>query len=282
VSNKSKVVLELEAHHPSTQLHASLSARQSSNNRLIDALHALKNKKERVDFNPTTIHMLKVFGNYETGIKRFVLEHPGLFKFLLVGELRKINDLVPFFNNTHNITQIENPGLRSKNTIPSLSRASVDCRIQPHILTGDYIARLIRGIDTNKVIIKESYTALNNQSSPVDHSYYSIIVNTLEALYPSAVIMPAQMPFSTDCQYFRAKGIPVYSFTPIQVPVAIPRSAHASNEHFLLSSLSQGQAAYVQILTALMTAQDAIAQNGKRIRPASKTKTQSFSPESRL
>lgn len=268
VSNKSKVVLELEAYHPGSQLHASLSARHSANNRLIDALHALKKKKEKVDFNPTTLSMLKVFGHYETGIKRFILKHPGLFKFLLVGELRKINDLVPFFNNTHNITQIENPGIRSKNTIPSLSRASVDCRIQPHILTGEYIARLIRGIDTNRVTIKESYTALNNNSSPVDHPYYSILVKTMEALYPSAIIMPAQMPFSTDCQYFRAKGIPVYSFMPIQVPVDIPRSAHASNEHFLLSSLSQGQKAYVQILSALMTAQETIAQNGKTRRPA--------------
>jgi len=68
----------------------------------------------------------------------------------------------------------------------------------------------------------------------------------------------AQLPFSTDCQYFRAQGVPVYSFTPIRLPKSMPKSAHSIDEHFSLSALVPGKNAYVKILKALMTPQDAI------------------------
>ncbi len=258
-SNKTKIVLELECNTPGKQAHASLSSPHSANNKMIDALYAIKNKKEIIHFNPTTKTMLKELGRTQSGFKGHLLQHPGMYKPLISAGIKFIPDLFPFFSNTHNITLIDNPELESTNIIPSKIRAIVDCRIQPHFSSDKYLKFLLNRVDLQSISVKILYHSPENNYSPLNTAYFETIESCLRQSFPDAKIMPGQLVMGTDCQYFRAKGVPVYSFIPVELPQSVVKSAHASNEHFLLSTLNSGMKVYLKIMNELLKGSKNIA-----------------------
>ncbi|NMC38167.1 MAG: M20/M25/M40 family metallo-hydrolase [Bacteroidales bacterium] len=249
ISEKRALWLKLSLNHESSG-HGSVPPTEYSNKIMIKALHSLVNSDPRIRFNESTRSMFRAYGKMEKGITGMVLNKPGLFKPLIAGRLRKDPLLLSTVTNTMTITRFADQE-NEINQIPQEAEVMLDCRLLPETPTDKFIGFIRKKLRTRDIeisIISET----KNAPSTVPDRYYNIFSESIDETYPGAGIMPVLFPATTDNNYFRNAGIPVYGIIPAVLGEELIKAIHNYNERIPVESLVKGTEVYIRFIEKLL------------------------------
>lgn len=249
ISEKRALWLKLSLNHK-TSGHGSVPPPDYANKMMINSLHSLVNSKPRIRFNVSTRSMFRAYGKLEKGLTGMILNKPGIFKPLIAGKLRKDPLLLSTVTNTMTITRFADQQ-NEINQIPQEAVVMLDCRLLPGTSTDDFIGSIRKKLKTSNIeicIISETENAL----STIPDKYYSLFGESIVETYPGAGIMPVLFPATTDNNYFRHAGVPVYGIIPAVLGEELIKAIHNYNERIPVESLVKGTEVYIRFLEKLL------------------------------
>jgi acetylornithine deacetylase/succinyl-diaminopimelate desuccinylase-like protein len=116
------------------------------------------------------------------------------------------------------------------NVIPSVAEALIDCRVLPGMSAKAWVAEVARRIDDPAIKIEVTYESDDPVTTPDDSPFYKALESAVKRHYPDAIVTPMVVPYGTDANGFRPKGVKSYGFFPGIVPAASILSMHGDAE----------------------------------------------------
>ena len=190
--------------------------------------------------------MFRSFGTLEGGLKGFVLKRPRLFKPIIVSQLRKDPLLLSTVTNTITLTRFEAQN-NANNQIPQEIEVVLDCRLIPETSTEEFLDGLHKNLNNENIeisVIRETQKA----AATVPDRYYDALESALMDTYPGAGVVGILFPATTDNNYFREKGIPVYGIVPVFLSEDLLKTIHNVNERMPVQPLINGTEAFTHFL----------------------------------
>jgi acetylornithine deacetylase/succinyl-diaminopimelate desuccinylase-like protein len=134
------------------------------------------------------------------------------------------------------------------NVIPSVAEAGLDCRVLPGITKDQWIASIAFRLGDPAIKIE----LINESDDPVVTSQDAPLYRNIEAAirrrHPEAVVTPILIPFGTDSNAFRPRGVKSYGIFPALLPADVVASMHGDGEHISLASVREGTQVFFEAL----------------------------------
>src|SRR3954452_9764745 len=134
------------------------------------------------------------------------------------------------------------------NVIPSVAEAGLDCRVLPGTTKDQWIAEVARRLGDSGITIE----LINQSDDPVVTSQDAPLYRQLEAAikrrHPEAIVTPMLIPYGTDSNAFRPKGVKSYGVFPALLPADVVASMHGDGEHVSLASVREGAQVFFEAL----------------------------------
>jgi acetylornithine deacetylase/succinyl-diaminopimelate desuccinylase-like protein len=142
------------------------------------------------------------------------------------------------FNNAIQHSTISLTSLRSGvgdppkvNVIPSVAEATIDCRVLPGTTKDQWLAEIRRRLNDPEIKIEIVYEGDDPVVTTQDSPLYKALEASVKRHYPEAIVTPMVVPFGTDSNGFRPKGVKSYGFHPVIVPAEAVTSMHGDAEY---------------------------------------------------
>jgi acetylornithine deacetylase/succinyl-diaminopimelate desuccinylase-like protein len=150
------------------------------------------------------------------------------------------------FNNAIQRSTISITSLRSGvgeppkvNVIPSVAEATLDCRVLPGTSTAQWLADVSRRLGDPGIKIEVTYESEDPVVTTQDSTFYRALESAVKRRHPDAIVTPMIVPFGTDANGFRPRGVKSYGFTPAILPAAALASMHGDAEFMPLAALGE-------------------------------------------
>ena len=134
------------------------------------------------------------------------------------------------------------------NVIPSVAEAGLDCRVLPGTTRDQWIAEITRRLGDPAITIE----LINESDDPVvtsqDTPLYRNIEAAIKRRHPEAIVTPMLIPYGTDSNAFRPKGVKSYGIFPALLPADVVASMHGDGEHVSLASVREGAQVFFEAL----------------------------------
>jgi acetylornithine deacetylase/succinyl-diaminopimelate desuccinylase-like protein len=141
------------------------------------------------------------------------------------------------FNNAIQHSTISITSLRSGvgdppkvNVIPSVAEATLDCRVLPGTTKDQWMAEIGRRLGDPEIKIEITYEGDDPIVTTQDSTFYRALESAVKRRHPDAVVTPMVVPYGTDANGFRPRGVKSYGFTPVIVPAVGVMSMHGDAE----------------------------------------------------
>ena len=125
------------------------------------------------------------------------------------------------------------------NVIPSVAEATLDCRVLPGTTRDQWLAEIRRRLADPSLQIE----VINESDDPVVSRQDTPLYRNLEAAitrrHPDAVVTPILIPYGTDSNAFRPKGVVSYGIFPAPVTADEVASMHSDAEHLRLAAIPE-------------------------------------------
>jgi acetylornithine deacetylase/succinyl-diaminopimelate desuccinylase-like protein len=148
------------------------------------------------------------------------------------------------FNNAIQKSTISLTSLRSgvgdpprANVIPSVAEATIDCRVLPGISKEDWLASIEERLADPTVKIEIISAGDDPIVSTQDSPLYRALETAVKRQHPDAIVTPMTVPYGTDGNSYRPKGVKAYGFFPGIVPAASILSMHGDAEFIPVDAL---------------------------------------------
>jgi carboxypeptidase PM20D1 len=250
--------LNVEMH---THGHASAKTGESAMKIMTRATNRLNRKfKDEMIFNETNKAMMLETGKVQKGIAgmmmRYAARNAESLPFIIKLILKAIDPAtLSSFCNTANNTGIESEG-KAYNSIPQKVWARMDCRLMPGVKDTDFIANLKKIIKDDRVKISIAYQVGGSEPSSTNHEGYTALKNAILENYPKAAVFPTLPGGGSDCSFFRAKGVPVFSVIPVLFTKKLLHTVHGTDERFPIDMLDKGTKTYLSFLENMRSQQE--------------------------
>ena len=134
------------------------------------------------------------------------------------------------------------------NVIPSVSEATLDCRLLPGVKADGFIAAMRARINDPRVSIelisKPDDPGASNPRTPLFEAIRKAIVKN----NPGAVVIPMLVPHGTDSVKLRAKGLTAYGLTPMVLDLETAGSMHSDVERIPVAEFRKGLHVFYDLL----------------------------------
>jgi acetylornithine deacetylase/succinyl-diaminopimelate desuccinylase-like protein len=134
------------------------------------------------------------------------------------------------------------------NVIPSVAEAGLDCRVLPGITKDQWIAEIARRLGDPGIKIE----LINESDDPVvtsqDAPLYRNIEAAIKRAHPEATVTPILIPYGTDSNAFRPRGVKSYGIFPALLPADVVASMHGDGEHISLAAVREGAQLFFEAL----------------------------------
>ena len=134
------------------------------------------------------------------------------------------------------------------NVIPSVAEAGLDCRVLPGTTKDQWIAEIARRLGDPGIKIE----LINESDDPVvtssDAPLYRNIEAAIKRAHPDAIVTPMLIPYGTDSNAFRPRGVKSYGIFPALLPADVVASMHSDGEHISLASVREGAQLFFEAL----------------------------------
>jgi acetylornithine deacetylase/succinyl-diaminopimelate desuccinylase-like protein len=148
------------------------------------------------------------------------------------------------FNNAIQHSTISLTSLRSGvgeppkvNVIPSVAEATLDCRVLPGTTRDQWMADVKRRLGDPEITIEIVYEGEDPVVTDQGSTFYHALESAVKRHHPDAIVTPIVIPYGTDSNYFRPRGVKSYGFAPVVVPAAAIASMHGDAEFIPADSL---------------------------------------------
>ena len=136
------------------------------------------------------------------------------------------------------------------NVIPSVAEAGLDCRVLPGTTRDQWIAEVARRLGDPTLKIE----LVNESDDPVVTTQDTPLYRNLEAAirrqHPDAVVTPMLIPYGTDSNAFRPKGVNSYGIFPAILSAATVSSMHGDAERAPLDGIHEAVQVFFEALKA--------------------------------
>jgi acetylornithine deacetylase/succinyl-diaminopimelate desuccinylase-like protein len=134
------------------------------------------------------------------------------------------------------------------NVIPSVAEAGLDCRVLPGTTRDQWMAEVTRRLGDPSLTIE----LVNESDDPIVTSSDTGLYRNLEAAirrrHPDAVVTPMLIPYGTDSNAFRPKGVNSYGIFPAILSAEIVGSMHGDGERVPLDGIREAAQVFFEAL----------------------------------
>jgi acetylornithine deacetylase/succinyl-diaminopimelate desuccinylase-like protein len=134
------------------------------------------------------------------------------------------------------------------NVIPSVAEAGLDCRVLPGVSKDQWMTEIARRLGDPSIKIE----LINESDDPVVTSSDSPLFRNLEAAiarrHPDAVVTPTLIPYGTDSNAFRPKGVKSYGIFPAILSADTVASMHGDAERVPLDGVAEAAQVFFEAL----------------------------------
>jgi acetylornithine deacetylase/succinyl-diaminopimelate desuccinylase-like protein len=123
------------------------------------------------------------------------------------------------------------------NVIPSVAEATLDCRLLPGTTAEQWITELERRIADPTITIEVINAGEDPVVTPLDTPMYRALESAIKRRHPEAIVTPMTVPYGTDSNGFRPRGVKSYGIFPGIIPAASILSMHGDAEFMPIDSL---------------------------------------------
>jgi acetylornithine deacetylase/succinyl-diaminopimelate desuccinylase-like protein len=148
------------------------------------------------------------------------------------------------FNNAIQQSTISLTSLRSGvgdppkvNVIPSVAEATLDCRLLPGTTAAQWIKEIERRLADPTIKIEVINEGEDPRVSPQDTPLYRALESSIRRRHPEAIVTPMTVPYGTDANGFRPRGVKSYGIFTGIIPAASILSMHGDAEFIPVDSL---------------------------------------------
>jgi acetylornithine deacetylase/succinyl-diaminopimelate desuccinylase-like protein len=148
------------------------------------------------------------------------------------------------FNNAIQRSTISLTSLRSgigdppkANVIPSVAEATLDCRVLPGTTRAQWIKEIERRLADPTIKIEVIYEGEDPVVTPQDTPFYKALEAAVKRHHPDAIVTPMVVPYGTDANLYRPRGVKSYGFFTGIVPAASIASMHGDAEFIPVDAL---------------------------------------------
>jgi acetylornithine deacetylase/succinyl-diaminopimelate desuccinylase-like protein len=172
-------------------------------------------------------------------LNRLISEPPAGGTFSIVETMKeRVGSLADNkFNNAIQRSTISVTSLRSgvgdpprANVIPSVAEATLDCRVLPGTTAAQWIKDVEQRLADPTLKIELIYEGEDPRVTPQDTPFYRALESAVKRRYPDAIVTPMVVPYGTDANSYRPRGVKSYGFFPGIVPAASIASMHGDAE----------------------------------------------------
>jgi acetylornithine deacetylase/succinyl-diaminopimelate desuccinylase-like protein len=118
------------------------------------------------------------------------------------------------------------------NVIPSVAQATLDCRLLPGVTREAWLAELRRRLGDPGLKIEVFYESEDPIVSRQDTPLYRALERAILRHDPGAVVSPILIPYGTDSNKFRSRGVTSYGLMPAVFSTEVAGSMHGDAERF--------------------------------------------------
>jgi acetylornithine deacetylase/succinyl-diaminopimelate desuccinylase-like protein len=141
------------------------------------------------------------------------------------------------FNNAIQQSTISLTSLRSGvgdppkvNVIPSVAEATIDCRLLPGTTAEQWLEEIDRRLADPTIKVEVVYAGEDPIVSSQDSPLYRALESAIKRRHPDAMVTPMVVPYGTDANGYRPRGVKGYGIFPGVVPAASILSMHGDSE----------------------------------------------------
>ena len=131
-------------------------------------------------------------------------------------------------------------GVRA-NVIPSEARATLNVRLIPGELPGEFADAMMKVVNDPQVRIEmESLNSRPSPPSDIDTDFYRAIVKAAHTVFPGVPVLPMMSTGFTDSAELRMRNVTAYGLMPFPLTEDEVARMHADNERLPLASIRPG------------------------------------------
>jgi acetylornithine deacetylase/succinyl-diaminopimelate desuccinylase-like protein len=134
------------------------------------------------------------------------------------------------------------------NVIPSVAEAGLDCRVLPGTSRAEWMDEIARRLGDASLKLE----LINESDDPVVTTQESPLYRNLEAAikktHPDATVTPMLIPYGTDSNAFRPRGVKSYGIFPAILPADVVAGMHSDTEHMPIAAVIEGARVYFDAL----------------------------------
>ena len=235
-----------------TSGHGSVPPDIYANKELVMALSRLLEVKQPAIFSEVNTDILKVLGENERGLRRFIMKHPRFFKPLIIPQLRDQPELFALYSNTTCLTMLGNHN-SNINNLPGTAEAYLDCRLMPQYSSDEFLNSMKKVLNNEEIEISVLHQIDEAPVSDPNGKFYIHMKQAIEEVYPGAYVYPIMLPNFNDVVWFRLKGIQGLSVIPVELSEDHIKCIHKENERIPIQALYQGIETYYNFLKRCMS-----------------------------
>jgi acetylornithine deacetylase/succinyl-diaminopimelate desuccinylase-like protein len=134
------------------------------------------------------------------------------------------------------------------NVIPSVAEAGIDCRVLPGTTRDQWIAEVRQRLGdpsiTIELISESDDPVVTTQDAPLFRNFEAAI----KRRHADAVVTPMLIPYGTDSNAFRPRGVKSYGIFPAILSAEIAASMHSDAERMPLDGVAEAAQVFFEAL----------------------------------
>ncbi|MCI0364823.1 MAG: M20/M25/M40 family metallo-hydrolase, partial [Phycisphaerales bacterium] len=153
--------------------------------------------------------------------------------------------------NTASLTTLQaGVGSSAKiNVIPSISEATIDCRLLPGADAREFVDEMRKRINDRRVTVEMVSTPNNPGVSSSQTPLFEAIRKAIRKHHPDAIVTPMLVPHGTDSSNLHLKGMTAYGLTPMVLDAATAATMHSDEERIPVAEFYKGLRIFYDLLT---------------------------------
>jgi acetylornithine deacetylase/succinyl-diaminopimelate desuccinylase-like protein len=134
------------------------------------------------------------------------------------------------------------------NVIPSVAEAGLDCRVLPGTTKDQWIDEIKRRLGDPALKIELVNESDDPVVTPHDTPLYRNLEGAITRRHPDAVVTPMLIPYGTDSNAFRPKGVNSYGIFPAILSADTVSSMHGDAERAPLDGIREAAQVFFEAL----------------------------------
>jgi acetylornithine deacetylase/succinyl-diaminopimelate desuccinylase-like protein len=134
------------------------------------------------------------------------------------------------------------------NVIPSVAEAGLDCRVLPGATRAQWMDEIERRLGDPGLTLELINESDDPIVTPQDTPLYRNLEAAIRRLHPDAVVTPMLVPYGTDSNAFRPRGVKSYGIFPAILSADVVSQMHGDAERVPLGAVTEATQIFFETL----------------------------------